>query len=319
MQQKQSERGNWFPTFLAILRYEFLWNLRKKKIIGVFTIILAIATLLIFLPPLVDSYIGATFQQNPNFVIDNVTSIPGIILFLIAIATTMNTISGEFETGSIVPLLTKPITKTTVLFGKTIAALLTLLGAYAVLATYITIGGVLVYGPQNNLNLVPLAILGLTIATLVWCSIVLTLGTLSKNSLVAALGTFGIYIGLTIAGQVVAGVLGATSILFYAPGGGAIGSTASCTTGEALRGNAFTINTGTDNLAGLLVQWVLNPGLSLNFCGINFIGGRAASAIQLSSDIMSTVAARALTVSAAYLLVLLIVSWFFFRRTQILE
>jgi ABC-type transport system involved in multi-copper enzyme maturation permease subunit len=319
MQQDKTQRGGWFSGFLAVLRYEFLWNLRKKKTVGLFILVFALATLIIFLRPLIDNYIGATFQQDPTFVITNVSSVNGIIIFLFAVATTMNTISGEFESGSILPLLTKPITKSTILVAKSLANFATLLGAYAVLGVYITIGGVLVYGPQNNLNLVPLGILGLTLATMVWCAIVLTVGTLTKNSLVAALGTFGIYIGLTIAGEVVASLLGATAILLYAPGQGAPASTANCLAGEGVRRSATSFTTGTDSLGQLLIQWVLNPNLLLNYCGINFRGVGSGTLTQLSSDLMSTVAARALGVAAVYLVALLFVSWIGFHRTQILE
>src|SRR5215471_15251233 len=203
--------------FCALLRYEFLWNLRKKKTVGLFIIIVALSTLIIFLRPAIDAYIGATLNPDPTFVISSASSIPGILLFLLAVSTSMNSISGEFESGSILPLLTKPVTKTTVLLAKSVAAFVTLLAMYVILGIYVTIGGVLVYGPQNNLELVPIGILGLTLATMVWAAIVLAIGTLTKNSLIAALGTFGIYIGLSIAGQVVAALLGATSILFYAP------------------------------------------------------------------------------------------------------
>lgn len=53
----------------------------------------------------------------------------------------MNTISGEFETGSITPLLTKPVSKNTVFLGKVVASILTLLGIYAFLTAYVTQAG----------------------------------------------------------------------------------------------------------------------------------------------------------------------------------
>jgi len=67
---------------------------------------------------------------------------------------------------------------------------------------YVTVGGILIEGSQNNLQLIPLGLVGLTLATLVWASLVILLGTLSKSSLVAALGSFGVWIGVTIAGSI---------------------------------------------------------------------------------------------------------------------
>ena len=198
------KRTSWLTGFLAVLYYEFLWNLRKKKTIGLFLLIFAIATLQLALPPLLAYYQGRTLASNPNLVFDFPMLLSGIFMFLIAVATTMNSISGEFETGTITPLLTKPVSRNTVFLGKVVAAFLTLLGIYAFLTIYVTIGGVLIDGPQNNLPLVPLGLLGLTVATMVWGSLVIFLGTISKSSLVAALGSFGVWIGLLISSGLLA-------------------------------------------------------------------------------------------------------------------
>src|SRR5437899_6933073 len=180
----------------------------------------------------------------------------------------MNTVSGEFESGTIVPLLTKPVSKTLVFAAKIVASVITLLASYTILVDYIAIGGTLIDGPQDNLSLVPLGILGLTVGSMVWASVALTLGTLSKNSVLAALGSFGFYIGLLIGGTLIAAQLGASTVLFYAPGMGATGTTAACAGLE--RGGGQTFSTGTDGLASMLMRWVLNPGQVLNFCGFQF-------------------------------------------------
>jgi ABC-type transport system involved in multi-copper enzyme maturation permease subunit len=316
--QKQ-RRTSPLTGFLSILYYEFLWNLRKKKIAGLFILVFAIVTLELALPPLLDYYNGVPLTPNSNVVFDFYRGLSGIFLFLIAVATTMNTISGEFETGSITPLLTKPVSKNTVFLGKIVASFLTLLGIYAFLTIYVTIGGILIDGSQSNLQLIPLGLVGLTLATMVWGSIVILLGTLSKSSLVAALGSFGVWIGVTIAGTVLGSVFGQTAILFYAPGSGATGSTAGCEigTGRSL-GSVATFATGTDNLGYMLMQWALNGGTTLNFCGFRFRGGETETFLA-SSDTMANVALRDLGVTLAYLAVFLFLSWYAFRRAQIIE
>jgi len=307
---KEQRRTTWLTGFLAILYYEFLWNLRKKKIVGLFILVFAIVTLELALPPLLDYYNGVPLTQNSNVVFDFFNGLSGIFLFLIAVATTMNTISGEFETGSITPLLTKPVSKNTVFLGKITASFLTLLGIYAFLTIYVTIGGILIEGSQNNLQLVPLGLVGLILATMVWGSLVILLGTLSKSSLVAALGSFGAWIGVTIAGSILGSVFGQTAILFYAPGSGATGSTAGCGTGRLEAGGTFA--TGTDNLGYMLMQWALNGSTTLNFCGFRFRGGA-------TEDTIANVALRDLGVTLAYLAVFLFLSWYAFRRAQIIE
>jgi ABC-type transport system involved in multi-copper enzyme maturation permease subunit len=312
----KQRRTTWLTGFLAILYYEFLWNLRKKKIVGLFLLVFAIVTLELALPPLLDYYNGVPLTPNSSVVFDFFNRLSGIFLFLIAVATTMNTISGEFETGSITPLLTKPVSKNTVFLGKIVASFLTLLGIYAFLTVYVTVGGILIEGSQNNLQLIPLGLVGLILATMVWGSLVILLGTLSKSSLVAALGSFGVWIGVTIAGSVLGSVFGQTTILFYAPGSGATGSTGGCGPGRLEAGGAFA--TGTDNLGYMLMQWALNGSTTLNFCGFRFRGG-ATETFLASSDTIANVALRDAGVTLAYLAVFLFLSWYAFRRAQIIE
>jgi ABC-type transport system involved in multi-copper enzyme maturation permease subunit len=312
---EKQRRTTWLTGFLAILYYEFLWNLRKKKIIGLFILVFAIVTLELALRPLLDYFNGTPFTGNPSVVVEFFNGL-GIFLFLIGVATTMNTISGEFETGSITPLLTKPVSKNTVFLGKVVASFLTLLGIFAFLTVYDTIGGILIDGSQNNLQLIPLGLLGVTLATMVWASLVILLGTLSKSSLVAALGSFGVWIGVTIAGGILGSVLGQTTILFYAPGSGATGSTSGCGPGRLEAGGTFA--TGTDNLGYILMQFALNGNTTLNFCGFRFRAG-ATETFLASSDTIANVALRDLGVTLAYLAVFLFLSWYAFRRAQIIE
>jgi len=315
----QKNRAGTLAAFIALLYYEFLWNVRKKKIIAIFIIIFAIATVQLAFAPIADAVANPpqTLQANPTFTFDGIAALTGIFLFLVGVATTMNTVSGEFESGTIVPLLTKPVSKTLVFAAKIVGAVITLLAAYSFLVAYITIGGTLIYGPQDNLNVVPLGILGLTIGSMVWASVALTLGTLSKNSVLAALGSFGFYIGLLIGGTLIATGLGASTILFYAPGMGAAGTTGGCA--GLTRGEAQTFSTGTDSLASMLMRWVLNPGQVLNFCGFQFRASGNPTTTLLSSDTFANVAFRDLWVSLVYVAGLLLLSWFAFRRSQIVE
>jgi ABC-type transport system involved in multi-copper enzyme maturation permease subunit len=309
-----------FTGFLAILYYEFLWNIRKKKTIGVFLIIFLIATLQLALPPILANYSGATLQPNPTYVIDQATTFSGIFMFLLAVAVSMNSISGEFETGTIVPLLTKPVSRTTVFLGKVAAAFLTLLAAFSFFAVYFTIGGILVRGPQDNLELLPLGMVGLTIATMVWVSIVLALGSLSKSSLVAALGSFGVFLAVTIVTQVVAVFLGQSNFLFYTPGDGATASTGECSVAGEF-GNPQVFATGTNELGNLLVRWVLYGSQVVNFCGIRIrvTGTSTPEFFRASADTIAGVATRDLAISIVYIAVLLFVSWFAFWKAQIKE
>jgi len=314
---RNEKKGAFLESFIAVLYYEFLWNLRKKKLIGMFILVLIIGILYVALPPILSNISGRTFQQDPNFVFRNVGTLNGFLIFLLAIAATMNTISGEFETGSIFPLLTKPVTRSSVFFGKMFVAFVSLMVVFSFMAFLFIVGGWFTRGPQDNLDLVPLGVVGLTTGTMVWASITVLLGTLSKNSMVAALGSFGAYIGITIVAVLLSQFFGQTYIIFFTPGDGATGSLGACSTSGSF-GETQTFSTGTNALGLLLMQWALNPNQLLNFCGFRFGGGRVETFL-LSSQNFSSVAANSLGVSLVYIEVLLTLSWAYFRHSEILE
>src|SRR3989475_13171080 len=130
----KQRRTTWLTGFLAILYYEFLWNLRKKKIVGLFILVFAIVTLELALPPLLDYYNGVPLSPNSNVVFDFFNGLSGIFLFLIGVATTMNAISGEFETVSITPIMTKPVSHDTVFLGNITTSVINLTGIYTLQA-----------------------------------------------------------------------------------------------------------------------------------------------------------------------------------------
>lgn len=310
---------SWATRFWAVVKYELLWNIRKKKFIGMVVVAFALATLSLALPPILSNVIGQPLSQNPDYVVGSGTGIGGLGLFLFAVVTVMNSISGEFESGTIVPLLTKPVSRTMVFLGKLFAAFITLLSAYAVLFVYTTIGGTIVYGPQNNLHLVPLSLLGSIISTFVWIAIVLAIGSISKSSLIAALGAFGIFIALFITDPIVSLFSDQAWILTYVPGSGAtgyikgLGAQTPYTPG-------LSVSTGTDNIAANLINYALHPSLNVTFYKISgFQPGGSPLMIELYSEPLSLILLRSITVATTYILVFLFISWYAFRRAQVLE
>jgi len=113
IQEANRAHPSWFSRFWAIVRYEMLWNIRKKKFIGALIIAFVFVT--------VDLALPAIFKigQNPYFA--GTFSGGSLTFFLFAVVTSMNSISGEYESGTIVPLLTKPVSRTMVFFGKLFA------------------------------------------------------------------------------------------------------------------------------------------------------------------------------------------------------
>jgi len=307
--------SKWVSKLLAVVRYEMLWNIRKKKFFGMLIVAFALATLSLASGYIISAVTGDPVELDPNFVIDSNVGLGGFGFFLFAIVTVMNTISGEFESGTIVPLLAKPVSRTTIFFGKLFAAFLTLLATYCFLVVYMTVGGSVIYGPQSNLHLVPLSLIGALFSTLVWVSIVLLLGTTSKSSLIAALGALGIWLGTNIIGSILGVVAGQGWILTYIPGSGNSGSVG----GPPQIG--AQVATGTDSIGPNLINYILHPSWNVTYYKINIGGSTPGQGFweELYSEPLSTVISTSIVVALIYLIAFVAISWFFFRRAQVAE
>ena len=315
MQQATGTRPSWFTRFWAIVRYEMLWNIRKKKFIGVIIVAFVFATLGLVLPSILSSTTGTAITADPNFAITYGASSFGFFLF--ALATAMNSISSEFESGTIVPLLTKPVSRTMVFFGKLFAAFVIILISYAILFTYTTVGSIFVYGPQNNLQLVPLVLLGNLISTFIWVSILLAMGSLTKNTIITVLVALGLFLALLIALPIVSVFAGPSQSLNYLPGSGAGGS--------MLVGNTtMSISTGTDNIGVNIVNYVLYPSGNVTFSKIDLSAIQAGQTTLPTTGVLYTeptslIALIALGVAFVYIFVFLFIAWIALKRSQILE
>ena len=312
---RKTKRQTWAGSFLAIVRYELLWNIRKKKFIGVLILAFAFATLSLVLPVVLRNMNNQPINPNPDYVMTSGTGIGSFAFFLFALVSVMNSISGEFESGSIVPLLTKPVSRTTVYLGKICAAFITILGAYVLLMIYLAAGGYVIYGPQNNLHLISITLLGSIMSTLVWMSIVLAAGSVSKSSMLAALLGIGIWLGLSIVAGILAVFSNQASALTFIPGGGASGTLV--TSGPS---NQTSISTGTDNIASLITSYILNPTADVTFFRIEIDPAHGiVNRIPMYTESLSLVAARSVAVAVIYILAFNFIAWFAFKRAQIAE
>jgi ABC-type transport system involved in multi-copper enzyme maturation permease subunit len=312
--------SSWTAKFLAVVRYEMLWNIRKKKFLGMLVVAFALTTLSLALNHIANALGGPPVEPNPDFVIGSNAGLGGFVFFLFAIVTAMNIISAEFESGTIVPLLAKPVSRTTVFFGKLFAAFLTLLATYCFLMIYMTIGGFVVYGPQNNLHLVPLSLVGALFSTLIWIAIVLLLGTLSRSSLIAALGAFGVWVGTNILGLILGVLAGQGWIFTYIPG---TGNSGFANGGLSPFGPTGTsVSTGTDSIGPNLINYILHPSWEVTYYKIN-IGeltpGQPPLFEKLYSEPLSTVILTSIAVALVYFIVFVAISWYVFRRAQVTE
>jgi ABC-2 type transport system permease protein len=311
-QRSSDGSASWFGRFMAVVRYEMLWNIRKKKFIGVIIIAFLIAALGLVLPLV----LSETIPKNAHFAITY--GADGLSLFLFALAIAMNSMSSEFESGTIVPLLTKPISRTTVYLGKVFAAFIILLVSFTILFTFTTVGSFFVYGSQSNLELLPIVLLGNIISAFIWISILIAMGTITKNTILTVIIAFGLFISLFIALPVVSVFVGPSSALNYFPGTGASGTL--ITTDNT----TLSIGSGTDYLGTNLVYAILHPRQSVDFSKIDIWAVQAGDQILPTTDLLYTesielVALRGLAISITYIAVFLLIGWIAFKKTQINE
>lgn len=316
---KKAAGKNWRASFLAVVRYELLWNIRKRKFLGVLVLAFAFASISLILPVALNNLNNIPNKANPDYVINTGTGIGSFGMFLFAIVTVMNTIAGEFESGSIIPLLTKPVSRTTVYLGKISAALLTLLGAYVLLTMYLAIGGYIIYGPQHNLDLLAISLLGSILSTMVWMSIVLAMGSVSRSSLIAALLGLGIWFGLNVASGILSVFSNQTWVLTYVPGSGASGMSGPPLNVNGSITNTNTIATGTDNIATNAITYILNPNTNVTFFRLEIQPPARITRISLYTEPLSFIIMRSVAVALAYILIFNSIAWYALKRAQIAE
>ena len=306
-------RPSWFTRFWAVVRYEMLWNIRKKKFIGVVIVAFVLATLSWALPLVSSSATSQPINADPEYAVT--FTVPAIGMFLFALITAMNSISSEFESGTIVPLLTKPVSRTMVFLGKLLAAFIIILVTYTILFVYVVIGGVLVYGPQNNLQLVPLGLIGNILSTFVWIAIILAAGALSKSTVISTLVALGFFIGILFAVPIVSLFAGPSPALNYVPGSGASG-TMITTQGP------ITVGAGTDNIGANLINYALYPSANVDFnrTSLQIQDGQPRITQTFAyAEPVSLVTSRSIAMAAAYTIIFLIIAWIAFKRAQVLE
>jgi ABC-type transport system involved in multi-copper enzyme maturation permease subunit len=315
-QQTEQERpvgsNSWLTRFLAVVRYEMIWNIRKKKFIGIIVIAFLISTLGLLLPLMFSNEI----PQDSTFAITY--SAGSFSFFLFALATAMNSISSEFESGTIVPLLTKPVSRTTVFLGKLFATFVIILLSFTIIFTYTTVGSVLMYGPQNDLGLVPLVLLGDLISTFIWVSILLAMGSLTKNTILTVIIALGLFGSLFIAMPIISVFAGPSPALNYLPGSGATGIL------TLADNSTIGISTGTDNLGQNMVYALLYPGQEVAFSKTDIWAVQAGDTTLPVTELLYTestgdIALRGLAIALTYIVAFLLVGWIAFKKTQVNE
>jgi ABC-type transport system involved in multi-copper enzyme maturation permease subunit len=291
-----------------------LWNIRKKKFLGILIAVFVIATLVLIIPIISSRSSGVAITANPNYVITFGGT--GFVFLLFAIGIAANSISSEFESGSIVPLVTKPVSRTMIFLGKLFGAFIVLVVSYVILYSYITVASVALYGPQNNLQYMPVIVVGSIISTFIWVSLLFAVGSLSKNTIMTVIMTIILFLAVFFAGPLISLYSQPSPALNYVPGTGS--------SGMILAGNGTSVSGGTDNIGVNIVNYALYPSANVTYYKYNLTAITAGETSLpiigiLYTEPTSLIALRSLAVAAAYIAGFLIVAWIALKRTQILE
>lgn len=133
--------------------------------------------------------------------------------------------------------------------------------------------------------------------------------------LIAALGTFGIFIALFISAPIVSLFSNQAWVLTYVPGSGATGYVIGL--GSTPFTPGMTVSTGTDSIASNLITYVLNPSANVTYLKISFTP--PFTQVPLYTEPLSLVLARSIVVTAIYIAFFMFISWFAFKRAEVLE
>jgi ABC-type transport system involved in multi-copper enzyme maturation permease subunit len=310
------KRPSWFSRFWAIVRYEMLWNIRKKKFIGVLAAVFVIATIVLIVPLIGSRTSGVAIAANPDYAITFGGGTIGFVFLLFAIGAAVNSISSEFEGGTIVPLVTKPVSRTMIFLGKLFGAFVVLLVSYVVLYGYITLASLAIYGPQNNLQYMPIIVLGSLMSTMIWVALMFAVGSLSKNTIMTVIIAIILFLAVFFAAPIISIYSQPSPALNYLPGSGA--------NGMLLVGNGTSVSGGTDNIGPNIVNYGLYPSANVTYYKYNLTaitaGERTLPIIGvLYTESTGLVAIRSVAVAAIYIAGFLIVAWIALKRSQIME
>src|SRR5271157_5785432 len=211
----KKDRPSWFTRFWALVRYEMLWNIRKKKFILILALVFIIATIILVLPLALSVSSGVKIKANPDYAITFGGT--GFVFLLFAIGTAVNTFSSEFETGSIVPLVTKPVSRTMIFLGKLFGTFIILIISYVILYGYITAASLIIYGHQNNLQYMPVIVLGSLLSTFIWVALLFAVGTISKNTIITVIAAIILFLAFFFAAPIIGEFSGPSPTLNYFP------------------------------------------------------------------------------------------------------
>lgn len=190
-----------FNRMWSIINYELRGDLRRKKVLFVISFVFVVIVLVgvffrVFFPK--GSIVGSEYLWSEMVLVLTNEFIAGIFPMILGGIISVDSIAWEIDKGTIIPLLSQPIKKSEIYFGKITEKLL-LVSAISMLLVILSIFiAIMVGGGQKYLIWAIPTALCLMLEIMVFVSFTFMLGALIKQSGFMMLILTGIYFSILI-------------------------------------------------------------------------------------------------------------------------
>jgi ABC-type transport system involved in multi-copper enzyme maturation permease subunit len=213
----------------AVARYELTWDLRKRRTYIVVGLLLFAAFVYGYLWPIIwgKSITTAQFQLGISFgselwwvaavFLAFTTFMSGLFPLLIGGFISADSLASEFDSGTVVPLLSQPVRRVEVYLGKFLAKLLLLL-AVSILFTLLVLAlSEASVGAQTHLGMFPLLVFAEFGAFLEFAALTFFIGSFSRSGAMVLGVLITVFFMVTMTVLVLALQFGEQESMFFLP------------------------------------------------------------------------------------------------------
>lgn len=213
----------------SIARYELTWDLRKKRTYIVLALFLFAAFYFGYLLPTLagksvttgPSQLGVSITGDLWWVLAHNlafnTFMSGLFPLVIGGFISADTLASEFDSGTIVPLLSQPVRRSEVYVGKLLAKVILLLGVSIAFTLLVLVGSEASIGAQSHLDMLPLLVFADFGALLEFTALAFFLGSFSRSGAMVLGILITIFFFVTAAVLVLGLQFGFQESMFFLP------------------------------------------------------------------------------------------------------
>lgn len=280
-----------FRRVLAVSSYEFRWDIRKVRILAIIIFSVALVLTVGLVAPKTAGINNLGIKSNLwwiGSINDVVVSfVSGIFPLIISVIISADSISWEFDKGTISSLFSQPVTRTEVYVGKFLEKVFVVLLISLLVTVSAIISSTISVGGQTSLSWAPIVFLLFALLTLSMVSVSFFLGTIVKSS--------GLMVGLLF-------------VFFFAF---VIGTILTASYNGFNMAMTFAPFFNTALVFQALSQYVINPAGTTKI-PITF-SSKSSSALVSTSNLFSFVVIGLIVDLAIFL----VIGYILFRRSQI--